>query len=111
MLWQGPQVRQSLSIECSGRAWNLWRAVAEKRSVCAGGLSELYEAQERAVLQEYQSILQKILERVNKKAADDGAPGALPNPALAERGRGGMVAEHCLSAWLHVVERSSWSAM
>lgn len=65
--------------------------VAEKRSVCAGGLSELYEAQERAVLQEYQSILQKILERVNKKAADDGAPGALPGPALAERGRGGAL--------------------
>ncbi len=51
----------------------------------AGGLSELYEAQERAVLQEYESILQKILERVNKKTADapngaaaDGAPGAWP---------------------------------
>ena len=48
--------------------------------MCAGGLSELYEAQERAVLQEYQSILQKILERVNKKAADDGAPGAFAQP-------------------------------
>ena len=56
--------------------------------MCAGGLSELYEAQERAVLQEYQSILQKILERVNKKASEDGAPGALPGPALAEWGRG-----------------------
>ncbi|KAK9826906.1 hypothetical protein WJX81_008093 [Elliptochloris bilobata] len=47
----------------------------------SGGLSELYEAQERAVLQEYQSILQKILERVNKKTADGGDA---PNGAAAD---------------------------
>ncbi len=49
--------------------------------------SELYEAQERAVLQEYHFILKKILDRVQKKTAADvdatAAARATASAALA----------------------------
>ena len=52
-----------------------------------GGASELYEAQERAVLQEYHFILRKILDRVAKKTAADvdatAAARATASAALA----------------------------
>lgn len=49
--------------------------------------SEVYEAQERAVLQEYHFILKKILDRVQKKTAADvdatAAARATASAALA----------------------------
>jgi hypothetical protein len=54
---------------------------------CAGEPSKLYEAQERAVLQEYHFILKKILDRVQKKTAQDAdataAAKATASAALA----------------------------
>lgn len=75
------------------------RAAGEQEEGSAGqsaGASKVYEAQERAVLQEYHFILKKILDRVQKKTAADvdataaaratasaalaAVPGALPTP-------------------------------
>lgn len=55
--------------------------------VLTGEPSKLYEAQERAVLQEYHFVLKKILDRVQKKTAQDvdatAAAKATASAALA----------------------------